>query len=611
MYKKRDDLRPPSQFSLHHKMQLTVHKVLTMYNYYNEFFELGQQSIKLYLYESRILASDPVHTLKKVMENLEFNKLLERYSHLGRKGYNPIMIYAVILYANMRGIRAIDKIVDLCKRDICFIWLAQGQTPSRDVFYDFMNKKATISIIEDLHYQFIKLLKDKGYVTLKALFLDGTKLEANANRYTFVWRGTINTNLIKLIDKISLLYSNYNAFIDQTDYKLKYNLPKEEMFIVEGSEKVRERIQKNKIRKINQQKKISNNSLVKIDNMCPLKLMSMHKTLIMISNEENIVFSKGRGQSKPKIQKLCELLLECGKRLLKYKEAFEIMGLDRNSYSKTDLDATFMRMKEDHMMNGQLKPAYNVQFAIENYFIIHTYVSNDRTDYDTLIPIVKKHELVFKKILEEFIADSGYCSEKNLRYLSENGIQAYIKLQEHEKKKEKKYYEDIGKHYNMRVISYNKETQKIESYRCDDGRELKHIGTEDRMRDGFTRTFDIYACKSCDGCTKKAKCLYKYDKAKDTHKNKVMKVNHQWDALKLESEKNILSETGIYYRQIRSIQTEGSFGDMKHNHQIRRFNHRSEEKVTKEILFYTFGRNLMKYHRFEQKELKSYEKKAS
>jgi transposase len=107
-----------------------------MHNYYNEFFEKEQQQFKLYLYESRIPHDDSVYTLKKIMEVLNFERLLNRYSHLGRKGYNPIMIYSLILYANMRGIRAVDKIVDLCKRDICFIWLSKGETPGRDVFYE-------------------------------------------------------------------------------------------------------------------------------------------------------------------------------------------------------------------------------------------------------------------------------------------------------------------------------------------------------------------------------------------------------------------------------------------------------------------------------------------
>lgn len=109
-----------------------------------------------------------------------------------------------------------------------------------------------------------------------------------------------------------------------------------------------------------------------------------------------------------------------------YKESFEIMGKERNSYSKTDLEATFMRMKEDHMLNGQLKAAYNVQIAVENYFIIHSYVSNDRTDYNTMIPVLEKHRKAFGEELEEVTVDSSYCSEKNLLYLKEKGIAGYI-----------------------------------------------------------------------------------------------------------------------------------------------------------------------------------------
>ena len=106
-------------------------------------------------------------------------------------------------------------------------------------------------------------------------------------------------------------------------------------------------------------------------------------------------------------------------------------------------------MKEDHMMNGQLKPAYNVQIAVENYFIIHGYVSNDRTDYNTLIPVLEKHQKAFEDTLEAVTADSGYYSEKNLLYLKENGIRSFIKLQDHEKRKTRDCKEDLGKCSNM------------------------------------------------------------------------------------------------------------------------------------------------------------------
>lgn len=161
-----------------------------------------------------------------------------------------------------------------------------------------------------------------------------------------------------------------------------------------------------------------------------------------------------------------------------------------------------MRMKEDHMLNGQLKPAYNVQIAVENYFIVHGYVSNDRTDYSTLIPVLGKHWKAFGEVLDEVTADSGYCSEKNLLYLKQNGMASYIKLQDHEKRKTRAYKEDISKYYNMTAQIFEDEHY----YLCHDGRE----------QDGYTQTWEVYGCKDCGGCEHKAHCLYKYNAEKDS-----------------------------------------------------------------------------------------------
>ena len=116
-------------------------------NYYNDFFELGQQKINFSFFELSLPDDDPVYTLKKVMEELDFSGLLANCSDKGRTGYNPIMMYAVVTYANMRGIRSVDRIVDLCERDLAFIWLTRGQKPKRDAFYDFKNRKLTSDIL--------------------------------------------------------------------------------------------------------------------------------------------------------------------------------------------------------------------------------------------------------------------------------------------------------------------------------------------------------------------------------------------------------------------------------------------------------------------------------
>ena len=576
-------------------------------NYYNDFFEFGQQKINFSFFELSLPDDDPVYTLKKVMEDLDFSGLLANCSDKGRTGYNPIMMYAVVTYANMRGVRSVDRIVELCERDLAFIWLTHGQKPKRDAFYGFKGKKLTSEILDDLNYQFLLRLQKEGLVTLKELFIDGTKIEANANRYTFVWRGTINYHLAGLLDSIELNFARYNTFLQENGYGPKYDIGNAQMFVIEGMDKVRSVIEKNRKRKLSKHKKLANNTVIEIDNCSPLEILKLQKNLNTIASGEGIEFVYGKGKRKPEIQQLYEELEHLGQRLMGYKECFEIMGKDRNSYSKTDLEAAFMRMKEDHMLNGQLKPAYNVQIAVENYFIVHGYVSNDRTDYNTLIPVLEKHQEAFGSVLEEVTADSGYCSEKNLLYLKEKGIESYIKLQDHEKRKTRAYAEDISKYYNMKVEVFEDE----QFYICHDGRELRHIRTETKEQDGYTQTFEVYGCADCSGCEHKARCLYKYNAEKDVEKNKVMKINEQWEELREKSHANIQSERGILKRQTRSIQTEGHFGDIKENENFRRFNYRSADKVYKEFMLYAIGRNINKYYRFLNEKLKKFEGKIT
>lgn len=575
-------------------------------SYYNEFFEKGQQKIYFDLYQIGLPSDDPVYTLNKVLEELDYSSLVARYNTKGRKGYNPIMMFAVLTYANMRGVKGIDRIVELCERDIAFIWLTKGQKPKRDAFYDYIKFKLTDEILDDSHYQFIRRLQKEERITLEALFIDGTKIEANANRYTFVWRGSVNYHLAGLLDRIDSLYNQYNDFIKTSGYHIKYKLPVEQMFVIEGMDRVREIIEKNRERKLTKHKKISNNSIIEIDHCSPLELLNLQIQLMKIAKGEEILFVYEKGHKKSELQKLYEEIEDCGQRLMKYKSCYEIMGTDRNSYSKTDLEATFMRMKDDHMQNGQLKPAYNVQIAVENYFIIHSYISNDRTDYNTLIPVLDKHKRAFGAYPKEVTADSGYSSEKNLIFLKEKQVKSYIKLQIHETMKTRAYQEDIGKYYNMSTIINEDEHY----YQCHDGRQLEHIRTEVSTKGGFERTFEVYGCNDCSGCVHKAQCFYKYDEDKDVDKNKVMKINERWESLKAELNENIQSEQGIINRQIRSIQTEGHFGDIKENDKFRRFNYRSSKKVYKEFMLYAIGRNINKYHRFLYGEIKKFEGKT-
>ena len=213
--------------------------------------------------------------------------------------------------------------------------------------------------------------------------------------------------------------------MQENDYGAKYGLGNAQMFVIEGMDKVREVIEKNRKRKLVKHKKLSNNRIIEIDNCSPLEIRKLQNNLTMIADNEGIEFVYGKGKRKPALQQLHEELEQCGKRLMEYKECFEIMGKDRNSYSKTDLEATFMRMKEDHMLNGQLKPAYNVQIAVENYFIVHGYVSSDRTDYNTLIPVLEKFgfdEVFGRSAVMELLELKGSGASKLLSNLVQADI---------------------------------------------------------------------------------------------------------------------------------------------------------------------------------------------
>lgn len=143
-------------------------------------------------------------------------------------------------------------------------------------------------------------------------------------------------------------------------------------------------------------------------------------------------------------------------------------------------------------------------------------------------------------------------------------------------------------------------------YTCRNGRLLTCMDETYSYTHDYKQTFKTYRSESCLGCVLKPKCFYNYNEEKHKDRNKQFKVNHRWEELKRESDKNIQSDEGAIKRLIRSIQTEGTFGDMKYNDDFTRVNHRTKDKVYKEFALYAIGRNINKYHRFEHKLLNEY-----
>ncbi len=268
--------------------------------------------------EIKLPDDDPVRLLDSICDELDYSELYKTYDRAWRK-YDPKMLFKLIVYGYIRGYYSCRDIEKACHRDICFMWLLNGNSvPDSATFARFQNERLT-SVIEKLFYQLILLLHDQGEIPFENIFVDGTKIEANANKYTFVWKSAIE----KFSGKLSV---KSERKLDEI--KQRYSLNKD------------------------------------------LNTVQTLKALNTLSELYGITFTSGKGKHKTQLQKDIELLTEYIEKEEKYSQYLGLIGTNRNSMSKTDSDATFMHLKEDHMRNGQLKPAYNIQIGVESEYIV-------------------------------------------------------------------------------------------------------------------------------------------------------------------------------------------------------------------------------------------------
>ena len=227
------------------------------------------------------------------------------------------------------------------------------------------------------------------------------------------------------------------------------------------------------------------------------------KRLEKKQQESGTEFISGKGSRKTPLQRVIEKVTEYLKRQKGYERDIRILN-GRNSYAKTDHDATFMRMKEDHMRNGQLKPGYNVVIGVDSEYIVETMISQDRNDSKTLIPFMER---ISRFHYRNIVADSGFESEENYTYIEKNGQLAYIKPSNYEQSKTKKYKSDIGRRENM---GYD---EADDSYICSMGNRLKNIGMKKtKSAAGYPIETTIYECSDCAHCPHKSKCIKSNDK---------------------------------------------------------------------------------------------------
>ncbi len=490
--------------------------------------------------------NDSVRLLSQFVEELDLSDLYSTYERIPENP-SPRCLLKVALYSYMNGDFSSRFMEQNCKRDINFMYLLEGcPAPDHATFARFRTlhfapcSERLLALTTEFLYQI-------GEISGKAVFIDGTKIEACANKYTFVWKRAVNKNLEKLLDKLAV-------FVGEC----------EELYGM----------------------KIVYQNRVKMKHVKKLR-----KKLYALKESEGITFVHGTGKRKSPLQKSIETLEGYLDKLKEYTKKLYVCG-DRNSYSKTDPDATFMRMKEDAMGNGQLKAGYNIQHGVDSEYITWLSVGPQTTDTATLIPFLKgmDENLSFK--YEKIVADAGYESEENYHYLVENGQTAFIKPANHEISKTRKYKKDIGRAENM---EYDAES---DSYTCKNGKKLIVSNVrKQKTKSGYERETTIYNCADCGGCPYKKECIKGNNSKKPLEeRNKNLQVSKQFTRYRQEDLERIKSEEGCELRMNRSIQAEGSFGELKQDRGFRRFLCRGNQNVKAEAILLAIAHNINKLH---------------
>ena len=486
-----------------------------------------------------VAENDPVRVVDAIVEGLDLREFKKLYHEKGRCPYHPKMMLKIILYAYMNNIYSCRKMERAVQRDIHYIWLAAQERPDFVTINRFRNRVK--KEINNIFTQVVLVLADKGFITLDVEYIDGTKIESKANKYTFVWRKTVEKNRAKLQEKIRVLLGQIDDAVAQ--------------------DKAAE--------------------TDKVD-FTPETLTSLITELQDSLSAEPESADKERQKRRREKNRQVKELEKHRDKLGEYDGRLEQIG-ERNSMSKSDPDATFMRMKEDAMNNGQTKPGYNLQISAENQFITDYALFPNPTDTLTLIPFLNSFSDRYGHLPSIAVADSSYGSEENYRFMDEAGMEAYVKynrfhLELHPRYKPNPFNHDSF-HYNAAE----------DYYVCPMGQHMTRIGTSHlKTASGYRSENARYRAQNCNGCPLRCLCY----KAKGDRRT--IEVNHRLNEYKRKARELLTSEEGLKHRGRRCVEPEAVFGQMKFNMAYRRFRHFGKDKVTMDFAFFAIAFNIKK-----------------
>lgn len=537
--------------------------------------------------EEEIEGNHLVRVVNAAIEKMDMRPVYAQYAGGGTSSYHPKMLLKVLIYAYSQQIYSSRKIAKALRENIYFMWLSGNSHPD----FHTINRFRGVVVKETIGEIFaavLRILVEGGYVKLENYFVDGTKVEANANKYSFVWakntkryKEQVQAKVAELLETIEQINKAEDAEYGEND------LPER------GGSKPLDAAQlEAKIDELNERLRQMPQAEEPPTGEEPPKAMNEAsepdavETALGPVAEGKKKGDKRKQRHKSKAEQLAkgiqQLAEEYLPRMKKYEEQEAILD-GRNSYAKTDHDATFMRMKEDSMKNGQLKAGYNIQTGTEEQYVVGFSVHQRPGDPGCLIPHMEEtKQQRGGQQPKNAIADSAYGSEENYTYLEREGIQPFVKYNT--------FYQETkpGRNPNPFAAENMPYDAAQDIFTCPNGQPLRYKTTQRILsNNGFESERRVYQCEDCSQCPLKEKCT-------QAQGNRQIQVSFRLWKMRARARELLLSEHGTVLRKQRSTDVETVFGRIKQDWGFRRFFLRGLEKVKVEWGLLCIAHNLAK-----------------
>ena len=495
-----------------------------------------------------------VRVINQAIEQLNLEPLLKQYKGGGTSSFHPGMMLKVIVYAYSERVYSSRRIAKALRENVNFMWISGNNRPDFRTINHYRSSRMK-GVIDEVFGEVLEYLMEQGYVKLEDYFVDGTKVEANANKHKVVWEKRNRRYTERLQEKIRELLVEIDAVnaAENAEYGDK---DLEEL----GGSGSGDGMDAEKLAK---------------------KMAELNKRLVEQPENQELK------QAVKTIQK------DYLPRLQKYEEQKRKLA-GRSSYAKTDEDASCMRMKEDRGAEKPWpKPAYNVQLGTEDQFVVGFSIHQQAGDPGCLIPHLEQVRVRQGRLPKKIIADAAYGSEENYDYVERNQLGNYLKYNTFHQEQHPPRKPELQRKRLFRAENFPYEAERDE-FICPAQKRLTYQRTiQVKSDNGYSAERREYECAECERCPIRAECT----QAKG---NRRIRISFRLQHFRQQARENLLSAEGQVLRKKRSVEVETVFGHSKHNMGLRRFMLRGKEKVHNELGLHCIAHNLKKMHNKQQ-----------